>query len=165
MKVTGWTYYDNPRFIDLRHDRMKEVLNIYEELPKVPNPDTCSKEEFNEKLKEYNKAYDDSFEKLYKERNLDKADILLDEMEQVVIEDIRNNGYHFCGDSHQNTNYGTPIIDDKYIYCTSQREWGGLIVEAFPEEFDKDDEYAYTKWAWTNEKEKMKTPDKSLWVE
>ena len=31
MKVTGWTYYDNPNFIDLRHDRMKEVLNIYKE--------------------------------------------------------------------------------------------------------------------------------------
>lgn len=93
MKVTGWTWWENPE---------------YEDLP-------------NE---------------------------LYDEAKTCVAKELLEHGYKFTGDYHQNGDYGVPIIDNKYLFMTSMRVWGHMMVRAYPDEIDDSDGYGYTEWAW-----------------
>ena len=72
-----------------------------------------------------------------------------------MIEDIREHGYHFFGEQHQNAEYGVPVLDGKYLFQESFRVWGAIMAEAYPDEdygtADNDDgKYNYCKWAWYN---------------
>ena len=43
---------------------------------------------------------------------------------------------------------GVPIFDNGMVYQCTQRNWGGIMVMAYPEEIDDSDGMGYTTWAW-----------------
>lgn len=102
MKVTGWTWYENPDYAD-----MNPIGG--------PFP----------------------FEHC------------MEEVKEVIATELRNKGYKFTGDYHQNGDFGAPIIDNKWIFMTSQRSWGHMMVRAYPDEIYNDDGLGYCKWAWS----------------
>lgn len=66
---------------------------------------------------------------------------------QAVIQELRDKGYHFSGHEHQNCEKCVPIIDGKYVLQLTQRDWGALMYEAFPnEDYSDFDGYEYLKW-------------------
>lgn len=150
MEVTGWTYWEDPNYIDIINTTTKERCNIIAKLEPLPS---C--EEFLKLTNEQQSALFTKRERLVKEAlkewyensELAKIEEALDE---VVILELRKHNYHFTGQSHQNYDFGCPIIDDKYIYCLSQRSWGSLMYRAFPDEdYSKyKDGCEYIKWAW-----------------
>lgn len=73
---------------------------------------------------------------------------LYDEAKEVVIFELRKQGYKFTGGYHQLGDSGVPIIDDKYRFECSQRAWGAIMAKAYPEEIDDTDGYGYCTWAW-----------------
>ena len=82
---------------------------------------------------------------------------------QAVVEELRNNNYHFSGDYHQNGDFGCPIIDNKYSFEVSVREWGDIMAEAYPNEdytiYDsKGEDCRYLKWAFTSSENEVITP-------
>lgn len=104
---------------------------------------------------------------------LHSADIPLECYEgvrQSVIRELRDNNYHFSGDYHQNGDFGCPIIDDKYSFEVSEREWGAIMAEAYPNEdyaiYDKRateqnesfGTFRYLKWAFTSGDSEVVTP-------
>lgn len=150
MKVTGWTEWGDDNYIDITHENMRkrcEVMSAFplpsfDEFMKIPEED---REIYLEKRRI---AVDIAFEDYYKDNK--EMESLEQEIRDVVIEDIRNNGYHFFGEHHQNHEYGTPIIDDKYIYCVSMRDWGSIMADAYPDEDYDGYGLQYCKWAWYN---------------
>ena len=102
MKVTGWTWYENPDY--------KDMSPIGGPFP---------------------------FENRW------------DDVKDLIIKEIREHGYKFTGDYHQNGDFGAPIIDNEWIYMVSQRSWGHMMVRAYPDKIDNSDGYGYCDWAWT----------------
>lgn len=80
------------------------------------------------------------------------------QVEEAIASELRNNGYKFTGDYHQNGNFGVPILDNGKIYQCSQRLWGEIMVKAYPNEIDNSDDMGYTVWAW-DAQEEMKLPN------
>lgn len=70
------------------------------------------------------------------------------QIKKIIAEELRNKGYKFTGDYHQNGDYGVPIFDNGMIYECSQREWGDIMVQAYPDEIDNSDGMGYCTWAW-----------------
>ena len=71
----------------------------------------------------------------------------LDAMADAVVEELRKTNYHFDGSYHQNGYYGVPVLDNGKYFQVTQRTWGGIMAEAFPEEFDNpEDPYNYVVW-------------------
>ena len=63
----------------------------------------------------------------------------------AVIEDIRKNGYAFCGDAHQYAKGCVAVLNNgKAFRCASQREWGALMAEAW--DSPNDDGMSYMIW-------------------
>ena len=82
-------------------------------------------------------------------------DDFYDVARQAVIKEIQKHNYSFCGDTHQNYDYGVPIIDDKWVLQCSQREWGGIMAEAH----NDINQWAYLRWYITTpESPKAKYP-------
>lgn len=161
MKVTGWTYWEDSNYIDLCDEHTRIAAEVTKNIPKLPDREIFNKMSEGEQIKvlqERRIAFDTAM-------NCDEIhniDALITEAYDVVIKDIRKNGYHFTGNDHQNADNGCPILDNKYKLCVSQRTWGGFIAKAFPDEIDNSDGYGYIKWAWTvkdGEKDKVKMPD------
>lgn len=116
MKVTGWTWYDNPDY--------KDMAPVGGPFP---------------------------FEDCWCE------------VKEIIAEEIRKHGYKFTGDYHQNGDFGAPIIDNEWLFMTSQRAWGHMMVRAYPEEIDNSDGYGYVKWAWIPpDGEKMVVPNDGI---
>lgn len=67
---------------------------------------------------------------------------------EVIVKEIRERGYKFSGIYHQGGMTGVPIIDNEWVFIVSQRTWGQIIAEAYPDEIDNSDGYGYTAWAW-----------------
>lgn len=161
MKVTGWTYWEDPNYIDINDEHTRIAIELTKHVPKLPDRETfsvMSEEEQTKTLQERRIAFDSALDN----DELRNVDALISEAYKVVIEEVRENGYHFTGNDHQNADYGVPIIDNKYKLCVGQRLWGGIIADAFPEEIDNSEGYGYIKWAWTvpeGEENKVKTPD------
>lgn len=161
MKVTGWTDWGNPKYIDIYHKGMEIRSEAINKAPKIPiklefqaMSETEQSNFFSERMELINELLDTI--------EIHKINNLCDDCYDAVLECVRDNKYHFTGDAHQNASWGTPIVDDKYIVCLSQRSWGGLIATAFPDEIDDSDGYGYIKWAWTvpeDGKDKVKTPN------
>lgn len=151
MKVTGWTEWEDPNYVDITQENTKKRCAVMNTVPKLMNIDDFKKLTENEKetyLEERKSAVDKAFE------NYDRScEELEAKIREAVIIELREKGYHFFGEHHQNDPHGTPIIDDKYIYCVSMRTWGGVMAEAYPDEDYsqiKDDNFRYCKWAWYN---------------
>ena len=94
-------------------------------------------------------------EELEKTKFRKLPDNLREDAEKVIIEEIRNKGYNFSGDNHQNYSWGAPILDNKYVYTASQRQWGYIMAIAHGKYGDSD----YVFWAWNTPGE-MVVPDK-----
>ena len=101
MRVTGWTWWDNPEY--------KEMFPIEERAV----------------------SWDE-----------------IDKVERLIANELRKCGYKFTGSYHQEGDYGTPIIDDTWLYQCSCRTWGHIMAMAYPEEIDDSNGYGYTLWAW-----------------
>lgn len=164
MKVTGWTYWEDPDYIDLNDEHTKIAIELTKDISlKIPDRETFSKMSEEEQVKvlqerriAFNSALDND--------ELRKVDALITEAYKVVIEEVRKNGYHFTGNDHQNADWGVPILDNKYKLCVGQRSWGGIIADAFPDEIDESKEYGYIKWAWSTpegEEDKIKIPSEN----
>lgn len=65
----------------------------------------------------------------------------------ATIEGLRKYKIHFDASYHQNGEYGVPVFDDGSRMQTSQRNWGEIMVKAFPEEFDdSESDMNYVVW-------------------
>lgn len=63
---------------------------------------------------------------------------------KIVAEEIKNKGYYISGFYHQGGEYGTPILNNKYILTCSYRGWGDVMHMAYPEELE-----SYIDYAWS----------------
>jgi len=79
----------------------------------------------------------------------DVSDEIFGDIENAVIEEVRNKGYKFNGGAHQ-SNYDkcTPVIDNTYKYCVSMRRWGSVMQKAY--NLPNEDGLGYVVWAWSN---------------
>ena len=66
-----------------------------------------------------------------------------DEAREIVIEELRNRGYRFSGFYHQYGDCGVPVIDNAYLFEVTQRSWGFIMQDAYPDEVS-----SYLEWAW-----------------
>lgn len=87
----------------------------------------------------------------------------VEKIEQIIAEELREKGYKFTGDYHQNGDYGVPVFDCGKVYQCSQRDWGNIMAMTYPEEIDNSDGFGYCKWAWVAP-EQMKVPDPGDYV-
>ena len=71
-----------------------------------------------------------------------KAD---DPYRNATIQCIRENGYKFSGNMHQNSPNGCPIFSDLTMLRGSMRYWGGIMAEAWENEPNR---LSYVGWAW-----------------
>lgn len=70
------------------------------------------------------------------------------EAEDIIIKELRENGYHFSGYYHQYGAHGAPVFDNGKQYHTTFRGWGGIMTRAYPDEIDDTDGMGYAEWAW-----------------
>ena len=88
-----------------------------------------------------------------------------EKIHEAIIKELREKGFKFTGSYHQQGRYGTPVLEIdgiKFIYRATQREWGGVMAEAFPEN-NKNDGFDYCTWAWlVPENEEMVIPSDKL---
>lgn len=70
------------------------------------------------------------------------------EVENVIVEELRNSGYRFTGDYHQNGDFGVPIFDNGMVATFTKRQWGALMYRAYPDDGDYSEGLEYVKWAW-----------------
>lgn len=152
MDVTGWTYWEDPNYIDITNTTMKERCNVIAKLEPLPSREELLKltnEQQAALFAKRERLVNEALKEWYENSELAKIEETLDE---VVIRELRKHNYHFTGWTHQDYDFGCPIIDDKYIYCLSQRSWGRLMYRAFPNEdySEYKDGYEYVKWAWAS---------------
>jgi len=76
-----------------------------------------------------------------------------DEHIQCIINELKEKGYKFSGDYHQNGDSGVPIFDDYTVFQCTQRTWGAIMAMAYPKE--DDDSLAYVRWAWQEPEESV----------
>mgnify|MGYP005758751113 FL=1 len=79
--------------------------------------------------------------------------------ENIIIQEMRENDYHFNGYYHQNGQHGTPIFDNGKQYHATLRGWGAIMARAYPNEIDDSDGMGYTEWAWDSVHHKEKYPE------
>ena len=54
-----------------------------------------------------------------------------DERMDLIVEEIKKNGYVFAGDHHQYISTGVPVFSDGTCYRASMRAWGGVMSEVY----------------------------------
>ena len=74
-----------------------------------------------------------------------------DKVHEVIAKELRDKGYKFTGDYHQQGDYGAPVIklenNEEYLFKATQREWGAIMAQVYTEH-NKGDGYDYCVWAW-----------------
>lgn len=68
----------------------------------------------------------------------------------AIAECVRESGYRFGGDSHQNRTGCCPVLNNGTRVCYSLRGWGAIMAAAL--NIDDSDGYAYMEWymdSWT----------------
>ena len=111
MKVTGWTYWENSDYIDLNDEHTRIAVELTKDIPRIPDRETfsmMSEEEQTKVLQKRRIAFDAALDN----EELHKIDTLIAEAYEVVIEEVRKNGYHFTGNDHQNADWGVPVLDN-----------------------------------------------------
>lgn len=73
----------------------------------------------------------------------------------VVVNWLKENGYKYSGFTHQGEY--VPIIDNKWLFQTSFRSWGGIMADALGLGSKRN----YCIWAWTAP-EKEVLPEKGV---
>ncbi|MBQ7712943.1 MAG: hypothetical protein IJT69_03910 [Clostridia bacterium] len=67
----------------------------------------------------------------------------------AVVEEVRRKGYRFGGDSHQNRDCGTPVLNSGEALRCSEREWGWIMADAWlpvSDEFPYGEDFRYMLW-------------------
>ena len=85
-----------------------------------------------------------------------------DEAISVIAKELRENGYKFDGHYHQNGDFGVPVFDTGEVFQCTQRCWGAIMVEAYPDEIDNSDGYGYCDWAWIAPEEMVVPVEKNV---
>ena len=69
---------------------------------------------------------------------------------RAVIQELKDNQYKLTGTSHQTHKYGCPILENGKKFNVSQRTWGSIMADAYPEDCPKYlmGEYKYITWAY-----------------
>lgn len=62
----------------------------------------------------------------------------------TVIKEIRRCGYRFTGDMHATARGYVPVFNSGEKFCTSQRQWGAIMAQAWHEE--NKNGMGYAKW-------------------
>ena len=62
---------------------------------------------------------------------------------QAIITELREKGYRFGGDAHQDRRGCCPVLNNGTRVCFSMRRWGAIMAEALGTNTDK---YAYMDW-------------------
>ena len=139
MTVTAWTNeeYAREHYRDLFEERLA-LLN--------PNKKSLSPNELKEMASSKDIPYDEfmkdwlaEYEKQPTFIDEDRAKALMQiyrEMEQTVIEHCKEKGIRFSSDYHQ-YGCGIPIIDNKYMFFLTLREWGRIMSECDDDYSDK----------------------------
>lgn len=139
MKVTAWTNeeYAREHYRDLFEERLA-LLN--------PNKKSLSSNELKEMASSKGIPFDKfmkdwlaEYEKQPTFIDEDRAKELMQiyrEMEQTVIEHCKKRGIRFSSDYHQ-YGCGIPIIDNKYMFFCTLREWGRIMSECDDDYSDK----------------------------
>ena len=70
----------------------------------------------------------------------------MDAVRNAIVREMKEKGYKFTGIYHQYGDYGTPIINNKYIVRYSQRSWGDIMADVL--DVPDEDGFAYMEWAW-----------------
>ena len=65
---------------------------------------------------------------------------------ELVVSELRKNGYKFSGEYHQNGEFGVPVFDGHAMFQCSMRMWGNLMAHAYPD--GGVDSMSYCRWAW-----------------
>lgn len=70
---------------------------------------------------------------------------------KIVADALKENGYHFSGEVHQNYKHGVPLLNDGTVLYFTFREWGRIMAMAYPDEIDNSDGMGYCAWAWNSD--------------
>ena len=70
---------------------------------------------------------------------------LYEEAVKAIIDELRKRGIRFSGQFHQEGPCGVPILDDKYFFTTTWRQWGEMVADAIDGEDDYFDWYMQTR--------------------
>ncbi len=63
---------------------------------------------------------------------------------RAVVNALREGGYKFGGNSHEDAMTGTPVLNDGTRVCYSWRGWGGVMAKAL--NLRNEDGYSYMSW-------------------
>lgn len=74
---------------------------------------------------------------------------------KILINNIRENQYHFDGYYHQNGEHGAPVFNNGKQLRFTFRGWGKIMAESYPDEIDNTDGFGYCDWAWVSADEKL----------
>ena len=55
------------------------------------------------------------------------------EVVSIVVDEIKEKGYAFSGNDHQNSYTGVPVFDNGTCLRASMRSWGMIMTFAYPE--------------------------------
>ena len=80
---------------------------------------------------------------------------------RAIAAEIRNKGYRFGGNYHQEGETGAPVLSDGTIVRYSMRTWGAVMADAW--NVDNSDGMAYMEWYMDNVEELVDgTPRKTV---
>lgn len=159
MQITCWTSYkkaEKKKYIDPSNERI--YLMNKDKVYITPNELQKLAEEQNISTDEAYKKWKTEFDKIpffTDEKKAEELGNLWKEMEQCVIEHCKIKGIRFNSNYHQDGDYGVPIIDDKYMFFCTLREWG--YVMAMADEID--DEMGYLKYYLYSKNNPIKYPN------
>lgn len=128
MKVTGWTHWGDSKYIDLDVERQTHINPDR----KIPSPD-----ELKKLLEVTGQTFDEwhsEFEKI--PFYIDEPDTQIKfneyiEVRDAVIDYCVKNKVYVTDSEHQNSIYGAPIVDNKYVYCDSLRGWSDIMARVW----------------------------------
>jgi hypothetical protein len=139
MKVTAWTNEEYAR----KHyiDPFDERLNLMNPNKKMITPNELvemakSKGISNEEMYQIWSDVNDKIPTWIDEDKAKEYDSILIEMQECVINHCKEKGIRFSSDYHQ-YGCGIPLIDNKYMFFCTLREWGRIMSECDDDYSDK----------------------------
>lgn len=128
MKVTGWTYWGDNNYVDLDVER-RSLINPNK---KIPSPGQLKK--ILEETGQTSEEWHAEFEKIPFYIDDNEAKRKIDEYTKIrdtVIDYCVKNKIYVTDNNHQYSDFGAPIVDNKYIYCDSLLGWSDVMAKAW----------------------------------
>lgn len=135
MQITGWTFYDNKKFIDPDEER-RSLWNPERKImpPKEIGKDVKALEKWREENEKIPRYTD--------EKRAAELIKIYEDMYSLTVEHCKKTGIRFNANYHQGGEEGCPVFDDKYIMQVSLRTWGALMADVE----DNDDPMGYVDY-------------------